>query len=458
MGCGPSTLNDRHRDATNNLRLKKRNTRRPALMNEYDLSQRNAEIEAGLVSFHKSSKAIKILLLGPGESGKSTVLKQMKLIHGIGFTDYERIQYTKVLWSDTVQSMKILLEEAPRLGITLECESPGSTLHSYWQLIMSSESNQVYQEDVDEMSISAVQTFLADYVVDYKRGRTQPTKKLGDVNEYDELADYDDFSNASVRGGQEKESLMTGDSSLATKPSVMTKWQMAEAINQIWSNDPGLRECILRANEFQLEVNVVQYFDHVFEYAQKNYKSTDQDILNGRIKTTGITETVFNIKDTNFRMFDVGGQRSERRKWIHCFDNVNVVLFVAAVSEYNQVLYEDTQMNRMKESFQLFESISNSRWFIRTPIILFLNKTDLLEKKLTQVSFKQYFPQFHGNERNYKEVLSFIQQMLLSLNRNPSRQIYVHHTCATDTASMKFVMQATTDMILAKNMALSGII
>lgn len=40
------------------------------------------------------------------------------------------------------------------------------------------------------------------------------------------------------------------------------------------------------------------------------------------------------------RMVDVGGQRSERRKWIHCFDNVTSIIFLAAVSEYDQVLYE----------------------------------------------------------------------------------------------------------------------
>lgn len=40
------------------------------------------------------------------------------------------------------------------------------------------------------------------------------------------------------------------------------------------------------------------------------------------------------------RMVDVGGQRSERRKWIHCFENVTSIIFLAAVSEYDQVLYE----------------------------------------------------------------------------------------------------------------------
>ncbi|EJW74437.1 hypothetical protein WUBG_14655 [Wuchereria bancrofti] len=41
------------------------------------------------------------------------------------------------------------------------------------------------------------------------------------------------------------------------------------------------------------------------------------------------------------RIFDVGGQRSERKKWIHCFEDVNAIIFIAAISQYDQVLFED---------------------------------------------------------------------------------------------------------------------
>ena len=40
-------------------------------------------------------------------------------------------------------------------------------------------------------------------------------------------------------------------------------------------------------------------------------------------------------------MFDVGGQRSERKKWIHCFEDVTAIIFCVAMSEYDQVLHED---------------------------------------------------------------------------------------------------------------------
>jgi guanine nucleotide-binding protein G(i) subunit alpha len=104
-------------------------------------------------------------------------------------------------------------------------------------------------------------------------------------------------------------------------------------------------------------------------------------------------------------MFDVGGQRSERRKWIHCFESVTSIIFCTALSEYDQVLLEDGNQvclsvlgllwslflillffkNRMNESLTLFESVINSRWFLRTSIVLFLNKIDVFKAKLPKV-------------------------------------------------------------------------
>lgn len=44
------------------------------------------------------------------------------------------------------------------------------------------------------------------------------------------------------------------------------------------------------------------------------------------------------------RMFDVGGQRSERKKWIHCFEGVTAIIFCVAMSAYDLVLAEDEEM------------------------------------------------------------------------------------------------------------------
>lgn len=83
------------------------------------------------------------------------------------------------------------------------------------------------------------------------------------------------------------------------------------------------------------------FFESLDRLFVPQYSPTDQDILRSRLKTTGITETVFDLGALTYRMFDVGGQRSERKKWIHCFENVTALLFLVAISGYDQCLVED---------------------------------------------------------------------------------------------------------------------
>ena len=86
---------------------------------------------------------------------------------------------------------------------------------------------------------------------------------------------------------------------------------------------------------------LASFFDDVDRLFAPNYIPNDQDVLRSRLRTTGITETIFDLGSLTYRMFDVGGQRSERKKWIHCFENVNCLLFLVAISGYDQCLVED---------------------------------------------------------------------------------------------------------------------
>ena len=99
--------------------------------------------------------------------------------------------------------------------------------------------------------------------------------------------------------------------------------------------------------------------------------------------TSGISETFFQMQDFKVGLIDVGGQATERRKLLHCFETVSAVLFVVAMSEYDQVLKGDTNKNRMKESLKLFASVCNIRWFQKASMILFLNKKDVFEEKIS---------------------------------------------------------------------------
>jgi len=115
---------------------------------------------------------------------------------------------------------------------------------------------------------------------------------------------------------------------------------VAEAIKLLWA-DSGVQACFERSREYQLNDSAKYYFDTIDRISTSDYSPSDQDVLRSRVKTTGITETKFQVGDLVYRMFDVGGQRSERKKWIHCFDSVTAIIFLVAISAYDQVLVED---------------------------------------------------------------------------------------------------------------------
>ncbi|KAJ1942871.1 guanine nucleotide-binding protein subunit alpha, partial [Linderina pennispora] len=188
-----------------------------------------------------------------------------------------------------------------------------------------------------------------------------------------------------------------------------------------------------------------------------DYLPTDQDVLRSRVKTTGINETIFRVGELTYRMLDVGGQRSERKKWIHCFENVTAILFLVAISEYDQVLIEDETVNRMQEALTLFDSICNSRWFVKTSIILFLNKMDIFRDKLPNSPMKNYFPDYHGGS-DIDAASEYILKRFVSLNQSDAKQIYTHFTCATDTNQIKFVMAAVNDIIIQTNLRDCGLL
>jgi len=220
--------------------------------------------------------------------------------------------------------------------------------------------------------------------------------------------------------------------------------------------DSGVDQAIERAPEYQLNDSTRYFWERTDEILRSDYLPTEQDVLRARVRTTGIVQQNFAIGERKYTMFDVGGQRNERRKWIHCFDNVTAVIFVTAISEYDQVLYEDASTNRMDEAVTLFEQICNHNSFMKTSMILFLNKRDLFGMKLEKDPREQPL-QIWDKEcmagHDYDAAIAYIIAKFIALNKDPAnRQVYCHATCATDTSNVAFVMDSVFDVILKDNL------
>lgn len=325
----------------------------------------------------QAAKDIKLLLLGAGESGKSTIVKQMKIIHDSGFTPEDFRQYKPVVYSNTIQSMVAILRAMQSLKISFADAA----------------------RETDAQMVSDIVTRMED---------TEPFSE--------------DF---------------------------------LLAMKRLWM-DAGVQQCFQRSNEYQLNDSAKYFLDDLDRLGRRDYMPTEQDILRTRVKTTGIVEVHFSFKNLNFKLFDVGGQRSERKKWIHCFEDVTAIIFCVAMSEYDQVLHEDETTNRMQESLKLFDSICNNKWFLETAIILFLNKKDLFEEKIKRSPLTICFPEYTG-EQNYQEAAAFVQAQFEAKNKSNDKEIYCHMTCATDTTNIQFVFDAVTDVIIANNLRNCGL-
>ncbi|XP_021100732.1 guanine nucleotide-binding protein subunit alpha-15 isoform X2 [Heterocephalus glaber] len=259
---------------------------------------------------------LKLLLLGPGESGKSTFIKQMRIIHGAGYSEEDRKGFRPLVYQNIFVSMQAMIEAVEQLQIPFG--RPESKHHA--SLVMSQDPYKV----------------------------------------------------------------------------TMFEKRYAVAMQSLWQ-DAGIRACYERRREFHLLDSAIYYLSHLERITEECYIPTAQDVLRSRMPTTGINEYCFSVQKTNLRIVDVGGQKSERKKWIHCFENVIALIYLASLSEYDQCLEENNQENRMKESLALFGTILELPWFKSTSVILFLNKTDILEEKISTSHLATYFPSFRGH-------------------------------------------------------------
>jgi len=150
------------------------------------------------------------------------------------------------------------------------------------------------------------------------------------------------------------------------------------------------------------------FWDNIDRIGASNYEPTYQDILYSRVRTSGIVEINFTMHDLIGRIIDVGGQRTERRKWLHCFEDITSVIFCVAASEYNLTLLEDNSVNRMKESLVLFDEVCNSTHLRSHPVIFFLNKIDLFTEKIKTIDLKICFDDYDGG-LNFDLATKFIE-------------------------------------------------
>jgi guanine nucleotide-binding protein G(o) subunit alpha len=230
---------------------------------------------------------------------------------------------------------------------------------------------------------------------------------------------------------------------------------LLNALKRLWA-DPAVQQCFTRSNEYQIAGSAKYFLDALDRIGSTGYLPTEQDLLRTRVKTTGVVEVKFELKGIHFRVFDAGGQRSERRKWIHYFEDVTAIIFFVAMSDYDLIMYEDESTNRMHDSLELFDSIVNNKFFVKTSFILFFNKKDIFEEKIKHSSLSVCFPNYTG-ANEFNSAAEYILKQFEARQKNQEKSIHSHLTCATDTANVKFVFDSVTSFIISSNLKSTGL-
>ncbi|XP_061834944.1 guanine nucleotide-binding protein G(olf) subunit alpha isoform X1 [Nerophis lumbriciformis] len=359
------------------------------------VEEKEAEKEARKVSknIDRALKELKreykqthrLLLLGAGESGKSTIVKQMRILHVNGFNAEEKKQKIQDIRKNVKDAIVTIVSAMSTLIPPVPLANP---------------------ED----------QFRIEYI-----------KSIAPLSDFDYSQEFFDHA------------------------------------KKLW-DDEGVKACFERSNEYQL-IDCAQYFlDRIDSVRQSDYTPTDQDLLRCRVLTSGIFETKFQVDKVNFHMFDVGGQRDERRKWIQCFNDVTAIIFVVASSSYNMVIREDNNTNRLREALDLFRSIWNNRWLRTISVILFLNKQDMLAEKVLagKSKIEDYFPEYArytipneanpepGEDPRVTRAKFFIRDEFLRISTasgDGRHYCYPHFTCAVDTENIRRVFNDCRDII-----------
>ena len=207
--------------------------------------------------------------------------------------------------------------------------------------------------------------------------------------------------------------------------------EIGENMKLLWQ-DNDFQECLKHAVEYQLSDSALYFLQGMNRILDPSYLPSEQDVLQSRVHTTGVLKASFKSGNIAYQLFDVGGQRSERRKWLHCFDDVKAMLFVVSLSGYDMTLLKDGTTNQMEESLNLFQAICVNKFFDNSSIVLFLNKLDLFTEKISDTNhhLRLYFPQYNGPDHDVSAAKEFIKDQFLACNTK-GRIIYPHFTIQT---------------------------
>ncbi|KAF8651605.1 hypothetical protein AX16_004672 [Volvariella volvacea WC 439] len=349
----------------------------------------------------KNNKAAKILLLGQAESGKSTILKNIQLHFAPrAFLD-ESANWKPIIFINLIRSVNFVIELLEGKDPAREAQERGPNL----------------LKDNNELAILCTRLVPLRAVEEHLTTKIAGTKGILTTAEEDKIWKF--YYNPrkapeiTLRPGFGWKSSVfrkqTGEKIVTCDPE---DWQVlnscTEDIASLWEH--ALVQQALKSYKIELKDQPGFFLNDVRRLTDEDYAPSSEDILKARVQTIGPEEHCIKIENTShgsteWRIYDVGGSKFQRPIWAQFFDTVNVIIFLAPISAFNQTLTEDDGMNRLTDSIQLWQDLCSNKLLSNIELIIFLNKLDVLDSKLKAgVRFADYVVSYAPRPNETKPV------------------------------------------------------
>ncbi|OCH92456.1 G-protein alpha subunit [Obba rivulosa] len=390
-------------------------------------------IEKERQELKKRRSAMRILLLGQAESGKSTMLKNFQLHFAPKAFHTEVELWRPVIQLNLVRSINVILNILSSVH-DVPADPAARRLSTR---PISPESHRLLRmrlAPIRQVELILTKALAAEPAEQSPPDVREGVQGDGPVGPLDVCVRPGSEWKTCVREAQLLTSRGTRRGELDNAAGILDACR--EDIVALWA-DPGI-QATLRAQGLHLQNQPGFFLDQAARVAALDYTPTEEDILKARIRTTGVEEYRVEMetateKGESWTFYDVGGHRGQRAAWAPYFDDVNAMVFLCPIAGFDQVLSEDKSVNRLRDSMKLWKTICKSKALAGAKFILLLNKCDILKAKLDSgIKFSDYVTVYEGGN-TFEDVTSYLKRSFQVIHKEYSprkRELHVHLTCA----------------------------